>query len=176
VPDVVREIRSFSYDYQTGGEIDYQPITYLEPDVFMSFTQNQTSSSRIEVVDFNGITIWCKDDANPKYYTSFDDDHIVTDAYNSALENTLQTSKSMVYAITEPVFNLEDEFTPDISSHMFPLLLSKAKAKCFLNFKQMANANEEREARQQQVRQQSRLWKAQRRDYKRFPDYGRRRS
>lgn len=168
---VPSDITGISHVHYMDTDGVYQDITYLEPDVFFKYTKNFPAT----VVDFNGVTLKYYDDRDPRYYTSFDDTYLVFDGVNKDTENTLQASKSVVYAVVAPEFDLEDDFIADLDANMFPLLISKAKSKCFANFKQMANAEEVADARKHSVRQQSRLWKARQRDYRRFPDYGRRR-
>lgn len=169
VPSDVKDISRVSYMDETGK---YKQLKYLHADQFL---ERQQVTDMLAVVDFSGVTLYCDDQRDPQFYTTFDDDYLVFDGYDSNTENTLQSSKSLVYAVVIPEFDLVDDFVADLSAHMFPLFISKAKSKCFINFKQVTNNEEAADGRRHSVRQQSRLWRAGERDYRRLPDFGRRR-
>jgi hypothetical protein len=76
-----------------------------------------------------------RNDRMPRYYTSFDDLHIVMDAYDATTESILQESKTQAFGTTYPTFNLVDSFEPDIDDTMLPYLLAESKSVCFSVFK-----------------------------------------
>ena len=170
IPDNVKNIKWVKYDMFTEGLTDYQDVEYREPELFLRYATVYAGSQPHLLVDKLKIGT----DTNPRYWTTFDNEHLVFDSYNAALDASLQESKSLAWGTTYPAFEMADNFVPPLDAQMFPLLIAEAKKACFLNFKGMMNANEERRARRQEVRIQADLWRAdQRRPYNRFPNYAR---
>jgi len=174
ITDPVREIYWVKYDNQTDGETDYVNVTYMEPHEFVLYT-SRLHENRQEVTDFSGVRLWCSTNSNPKYYTTFDDEHLVFDAYNSSQDTTLQQSKVLAFGHVFPAFMMQNDFVPDLPNHMHPLLLSKAKSRCFTKLKQMPDAEEQTDARRLLTRNQVNQWQVRRRDFSDVPNYGRRR-
>ena len=171
IPETVKEIKWITYNYGTPEAPQFQEVLYQEPDVFFRYgTLYNNGQEPIQLVgDFYVFT-----DRHPTRWTTFDNNHIVFNGWNSNVDSTLQESKVICWGTFYKPFELRDDFVPDMDVLLFPLLVSEAKKACFVNFKQISNANEERRARRQAVRAQSDLWKArQRRPYNRRPDYSR---
>jgi len=128
-------------------------VTYLDPKDFQDVLDARTAEAG--VVDANGFSLT----SDPTYFTSYDDDYIVCDAYDEDTETTLTGANSLCYGVIAPAWTHEDTFTPLMPDKMFPVLLADAKATCFLNLKQQANAREERRAQRGRVRMQNEAWK-----------------
>lgn len=144
-------------------------IEYVTPKVFVERTSNREDEDTVVVVD--GMYIY--DDRDPTFYTSFDDEHLFFDAFNSDEGSTLMQSKTFCWGQRELAFEMQDDFIPPLPVEMFPRLLSEAKAVCFVNFKQVANAKEEQRARRQRVTNQNSRHKAGKaRPIDRLPNYG----
>ena len=107
----------------------------------------------------------------PRYYTSFDDDHIIMDAYDSSVESTLQTSKSRAYGTVYPTFSITDSFEPDLDDTMLPYLLAEAKSTCFSLFKSGSDPKVEQAARRLKSYVQNDMYKTKRANKR--PNYGR---
>lgn len=133
-PDRVKEIERVAYNTAVTG-VNYQEIKYVEPLDFL--TRNQADHTSVQQVnDINaGTTLFISNDRMPRYYTSFDDLHIVMDAYDAAVDSTLQESKTQAFGTTYPTFSLVDSFQPDIDDTMLPYLLAESKSVCFSLFK-----------------------------------------
>lgn len=176
IPDAIQGIEWLKYKDEYG---DYQELRYMPPEQFLRQTQwFKNNEPFIVVTDpgYNNITMNIISNKNPSVWTTFDNSLIVFDSYNSDVDSSLQESKSLASGFEVFNFQLDDDFVPELDVFRFPLLLATAKAACFVNFKQISNANEERRSRRQMVRAQNDLWRAdQRRPYNRSPDYGRRR-
>ena len=176
IPDNVQGIEWVKYK---NVDDQYIEIRYVSPEDFLMLTTGyETSQPTTQVSDILEDTIQFKivTNADPKYWTTFDNQYLVFDSLNLEIESSLQQSKCLVKAQVVPDFRLDDGFVPQLDIFLFPLLLAEAKKACFVNFKGISNANEERRARRQMVRSQNDLWRAdQRRPYNRTPDYGRRR-
>ncbi len=128
-------------------------VVYLDPEDFKNLVDNRTASAGI--VDSNGYVL----NQDPSYWTSYDDKTIVFDGYNSAVDNSLQQSKSDVYGVKVAVWEHTDAFIPDIPEKFFATLLAEAKAQAFVNLKQQSNAREERKAQRGRVVLQNEAWR-----------------
>lgn len=146
-PDRCKEIVRLSYNVDTSGGIDYEEIKYLEPLEFLdSMGSNDTNT--ISVLDQKAnTTLIIKNDRMPRYYTSFDDLHIVMDAYDADVESTLQESKTQAYGVVYPLFSLFDTFKPVVDDNMLPYLLAEAKSVCFSLFKSGSDPKVEQASR-----------------------------
>lgn len=151
VPDAVNIVDWFKYDVQTATNtnINYRELTYLEPLDFVEYVSQRTSSdSDVDtVLQDTAIKLLIKNDTAPMFWTSFDDQYIVCDSYDSAVDSTLQTSKTLAYGLKVPTFTMSDSFTPDLDPHMFSLLENEAKSQAFIELKQQANPKAEQRAR-----------------------------
>jgi hypothetical protein len=150
----VTDIEWIKYDVQTATNTrkQFQTITYLEPEEFTLLLMGRDSTSTaIDTITniSDGVPLLIYNNAAPIHYTSFDDDYIVFDGYDSAIETNLQASKTMIYAVVEPTFTKSDLAVPDIPAKAFPYFLSEAKSKAFAVLKQSANAKEEQISRRQ---------------------------
>lgn len=130
-------------------------VTWLEPKEFLDLIQSRILVPASVGVDANGYHT----DRYPSYWTSYDDDYIFFDAYQSADEATLQQSKSDVYATVVAGWTAVDEFIPRLPEKEFPVLLAAAKATAFSSLKQVANQAAEAYASRGIVRAQNEAWK-----------------
>lgn len=145
IPDGLNKVMWVRYN---GKE-----ILYLTPDDFYAKIRTRLASSG--VVDASGYGL----NVDPTYYTSYDDKYFVFDSRDSALDNTLQQSKSTIFGIKEIPFVLDNAWVPDVPEKFFPLLLSESKAQSFVNLKQQANGREERKAQRRRVELRNEAWR-----------------
>jgi hypothetical protein len=82
------------------------------------------------------FTFYYKNNVQPRFCCVLSNFYVIFDAYNSDLDTTLQTSKTMCYGQVVPTFSMVDSFTPDLDSQQFPLLLNEAKSLAFYELKQ----------------------------------------
>jgi hypothetical protein len=151
---------------------DGKDVIYLEPEAFIAFVLKR-SESDLETIEVDDLLV--RLNAAPRFYTSFNDEELFFDGYDSAEGSTLQQSKTMCWGQLSAAFEMRDDFIPLLPPDMFPRLLSEAKAACFVNFKGVANALEERRARQQKVaNQNNRHRTGQKHPMDRLPNYGKR--
>lgn len=157
--DDVIEIHQVFYNIkeQTSnatGSDDYKEITYLEPMDFIRLVMRRdASASNIEtVIDNlvgNGTRLLIDNDKFPDYWTSFDDTYLIFDSYDDTYDDTLQSQKTMVWAVVEPPFTLSDTFIPDIPTKAFPYLLEEAKSTAYVEVRQAENPKAEQKSRRQ---------------------------
>jgi hypothetical protein len=153
IQDGVKELCFLKYNKEKDGATkkDYSDVTYLQPDHFLHKT-NQWDSSASDVtvvVDGGGIEVLVKNDTAPTYYTSFDDEYVVFDSYDSAVDTTLQESKIQAMAYVMPAWTSSDTFIPDLPENAFTALVEEAKSKAALRLAQKADEKAEQEAGRQ---------------------------
>lgn len=86
-PTSLKEIRLFEYN---GRE-----VLWKDPVKFLNDMPSEASDDVIEVLDLlSGSKLYAYNNKNPRYYTSFDDEYIICDSYDSSVDSTLQTSKT----------------------------------------------------------------------------------
>lgn len=160
-----------------GTNRSFKRIHQLTPSEFLDMVLCRNSSdSNITVVEnHNGIDMFIENDKAPEYWTTFDDEYIVFDSYDSAVETTMHANKSMVQAKVIPLWSSTDTFIPDMPDQMFSVYLSEVTAAAFTYWKQGQSPKDEQRA----SRGISRLRKDARKihdDYQEKARYGRRRS
>ena len=147
-PTNTREIVSLAYNIDTQGKINYQEMYFVEPMDFLSRMPYNLSTGVLVVPDVNSnISLTIFNDRMPTYYTSFDDLHVVLNAYDSSFESILQEAKTRAYGTVYPTFTIADSFVPDLDDTMMPYLLAEAKSTCFSLFKSGSDPKIEQAAR-----------------------------
>lgn len=177
IPDTCKSIDWFQYDSRNENIIgNFYDVQYLDPIDFIAQTiGNAGQTGAGTVTDFSGATLTVLSTQNPTYWTTFDNQHLVTDSYNVALDTTLQQSKTLCWGELNNSFILSDTYIPGIDEPLFPLLLAESKSACFANIKQAPSAKDEQRAHRQYVRLPGNKWRAnQRHPYERSVDFGRR--
>lgn len=126
-----------------------EDVYYLDPKSFQDLIDGREEQTG--VVDANGYVI----NRDPLYWTSFDDDYIYFDAYDSSAESSLTSAKAVAQCVMVADWTHEDDFIPTLPEKMFPLLVADAKGTAFLQLKQQANAKAETQARRGRARFQN---------------------
>lgn len=179
IPTDVLNIKWIKYDHHTTVDttIDYREVKYVSVEEFINRTISRDSSaSNIDTItDDTGVYLLIQNDKMPEFYTSFDDEYLVFDSYDSAEQTTLTAARTMIYCSKEPVFSLTNTYVPDLDANLFPLLLAEAKSLCFVNNTQASNAKVEQIAKRHQSRKQGRLHRLSDAERNNWPDFGRRR-
>lgn len=175
--DDVKEIGKDGIHYDTQRLNDtrpkYERMIYLFPDEFLLHLNGRNSdNTNVDIItDDSGVELLIRTDTPPEFWTSFDDETLVFDGYDSEVDTTLQKSKTQAIVFRLPVFTLLDAFVPDLPEEAFPALLAESKSACFARLKGEPDAKSE----QQSVRQRNWLsrkaWNAA--GGIRLPNYGR---
>jgi len=153
VPDDIKMLDYVSYNNQKLGEtrMDYQPVTEISPDDFLRFTQRRNSdAARTDIVtDTGGSLLLIDNDADPLYYTSFNDKEIVLDAYRASSGITaLDPTRFQIMAYYQPSeMVLDDASVPFLPDEAIAALITEAKSYCWINYKQTENPKIEAAAR-----------------------------
>lgn len=148
-------------------------VSWLHADAFLEIVlsrgSNLDASNVQEVVDV--AKFYVMNDSAPTYATSFDDEFIIFDSFNNAVDTTLQGAKSQVMAFKEPSFSISDTFIPDLPSKNFPHLVSEVKARTAASIAQEIDAREERTVQRHRHKHTINRWRT--KNGIRQPNYGR---
>jgi len=171
----VTEIKEFRYNVSdTAGELEYKLIDYVLPDDFIQriVTRDTSQTEVIIVTDpTNGISLPIINNKMPDYYTSFDDRYLCFDSYDSAIDTTLQSSKTMVLGIKLPSFTMTDASVPDMDDTIFPYYLSEVKSRALSLLKGGPDPKVEQFARKHRYFQRNNRYKTG--EQRILNDYGR---
>lgn len=177
MPERLKELISIAYDVKKVGEtaVKYKDIKYRDPEVFLRIIsqRDSTKSTVDEIVDFSGIKLLIQNDKAPDYWTTFDDDYIVFDSYDSAVDTTIIKSKTSCLAYILPIFERSNSSVPNLPAEAFPALIAEVKSTAFYDLKQMPNEKEEKRAVLQNRWLSRKAWRAN--GGVKYPDYGRKR-
>lgn len=147
--DVVR-IDRIRYEITQSGDTNrtFDEIDFLEPNEFLEYVlQRNSSDSNVTVVtSFGGIPMFVRNDQRPYYWTTFDDDYIVFDSYDSVVDTTMQSSKSIVHCKEIPTWTHSDTFVPDMPDQMFSTFVAEVTAAAFNYWKQGTSVRDETRA------------------------------
>lgn len=175
LPETVIDLKWIKYNVKkaTDTKNKFTQIIYKTPEQFLSILdQRDSSASQISIItDTTGIKLNVYDDRGPMYFTSFDDDYLVFDAYDSLVESNLQNSKTQCYGKKSVAFTLSDSFIPDLPVQMFTYFLSEAKSTAFMTLKQMPNPKAEQVSVSQKRKMSQEAWKIS--NGITYPHYGR---
>lgn len=156
MPELITDVNWIKYDVRilvTDPRI-LRDVKYQTPYEFITKTSIRDDAQSIVTAftdSASSVPLHIYNDRPPTYWTSFDDNFVWFDSYDSTLEATLQKSKTVIYVIKEPTWTAIDTFIPDLPSHMFPALLAQAKSTCLTYIKQAPSALEERDVKRQRV-------------------------
>lgn len=171
----VKEILMVNYDKSKNLSItQMSEVKYINPEDFLrvSNRRSNTSSLVTQVIDPTTGVILNIDNSNPPtYFTSFDDSTLVFDSWDMSVDDTLQTSRSQMYAYVMPEWVHTDNGIPDLPIEAFPQLIEEAKSAAAMKLRQQADQKAEQNS------QRSRRWLA-RKDWTvaggiQFYNYGR---
>lgn len=175
LPETVIDLKWIKYNTKKATETKnrFTQIVYKTPEEFLNILdQRDSTDTKVDIItDTTGIKLNVFNERGPAYFTSFDDDYLVFDAYDSAVESNLQNSKTQCYGKKSVAFTLSDTFTPDLPVQMFTYLLNEAKSAAFLTLKQMPNAKAEQISVSQKRKMSQEAWKIT--NGIKYPNYGR---
>lgn len=169
-PTNTKEIERLFYNVGTSGA-NWVEIYFVDPLDFLNRMDEQATGVVVVTDVAGGTPLYINNDRMPSYYTSFDDEHIVLNAYDASVESTLQQSKTRAYGTVYPTFSQTDNFEPDLDEPMLQYLLAEAKSTCFSLFKSGSDPKVEQAARRLKAYVQNDMFKTKRENKR--PMYGR---
>lgn len=128
-------------------------VTYLTPKEFRDKIDARPASTG--VYDADGFI----NDSDPSYWTTYDDQNIIFDAYDSAVVAYLEGAKTVAFATQVATWTHTDAFTPSLPEKMFTTLLATAKSTSFSVLKQIANSDAAAIGTRGIIRAQNEAWK-----------------
>lgn len=134
----------------------YKEVCYQDLDSFMNTMlsldpDEDNIDTTTLTIGSDSIPLIYQTDKFPQYFTTFNDNTLIFDSFNSDEDATLQKTKTIAYGLTETDSELSDGFIPDLDSHQFALLIADAKSQAFIELKQVENVKAERRARKQWI-------------------------
>jgi hypothetical protein len=164
LPSGIHQLEFFRYDKHKSIQTrtDLKDVLYKDPWDFLRFVsgRNSDNANTIKVVDFSGSEILTLNNFAPTYWTSFDDEYVVTDSYDALVDDTLKKSKTQCHAYMEATWDHTDDAIPNLPDDAFALLIEEAKSTAFFTLKQMTNAKAEQKAARQNRWLARKDWKA----------------
>lgn len=175
IDEEIKEMISIFYDKKKQDEtrLLYQEVKWRDPDDFLRLTnvRNSDNTNILTVTDPSGVVLLIQNDRAPSYYTSFDDNTLVFDSWDSDVENTLQASKTQARAYVTPTFEMTDGYVPDLPEEAFAALIEEAKSRAQFKLHQQQDIKSEQEAGRQQRWLSRKAWRIN--GGIRYPNYGR---
>jgi hypothetical protein len=175
-PHSTQTILEVRYDTQLVGASapSLATIDYLTPSQFVNIVSNlDTSATNTDAVVIpGGTTVGIRNDRAPKYWTSFDQETLVFDAYNNTVDTTLQASKSWVFGAVGDKLVLADSTVVTVPMELEDFILTQTAELCFGLWKGSTPRIVIDRARKSRVRMK-RLKDRQRSQGDTGPDYGR---
>lgn len=160
-PSDVKDIEWIKYNVETLTDTDQRfiNIKYLNQadfiDYLHSFAESETEVLTFDhTIEGNTFTFLYRNDRRPYYWTSFDDNTILFDSYDSTVDTTLQKSKTWCYGEKEYAFELSNTFEPVLTDKQRTLLLNESIATAWQELKQQMHQRAEKTARRQWVNAQ----------------------
>ena len=129
--DSVRSVTKLWYNVGTLAAPEMRDLTYVSPEEFLNLTDPISETFVLVEEPYSSVPIKIRTDQHPTYYTSFDDESIYCDSYDSTVDGTLQESKIRALGTVFPTFEIEDSFEPILSPQYFPYLEAEARSMCF---------------------------------------------
>lgn len=177
IPANVSSVKWIKYDTRVAvsGNKNYTDMTWLDPHAFVTLVSSRPSSdtTNYQTVAYDAnISLVVNRRHAPQYWTSFDDDYVVFDGFDSAVDSTLQSSKTIADVEMRPTLSLTDDAVVDLPQNLVNLLYTRALGRCMASIKQQVNPKVEQSSRRLDIRAQRNKWRAGRHN-DRGPDYSR---
>ncbi len=177
IDEDIKEMISIFYEKHRDGDtqLRYDEVFWKDPDDFLRFTnsRNSDNSNILTITDPTGVQLLIQDDKAPSYYTSFDDETLIFDSYDSVVDSTLHASKTQARAYVIPDFELTNTYVPDLPREAFSALIEEAKSKAQFKLRQFSDSKSEQESKRQQTWLSRKAWTVN--GGIKYPDYGRKR-
>lgn len=156
LPDDILDLDTLKYNNNTTSDPVWYDVQYLPFDAFVeqmsSLSMDETNVDSMTVTE-NGDVFTFKylNDALPTLYTSFNDRTLLFNSYDSSVNSTLVSAKTLCSGGVEPDFDLDDDYTPELDPRQFQLLLNASKAQAFIELKQVENPKAEKKERKNTI-------------------------
>lgn len=155
IPNTVTDIKSIKYLNEETGK--YEDVIYLTPEDFLENMNRISSGSDVDsitgMLDQANIKVKVYNNKQPSYFTTFDEQTVLFDAYNKEYDITLQESKVLGYGNKKVSFHIEDDYEIVMPEEMiWSYLLPEVKSVASVNILQTVNQKEEQRSRRGRFR------------------------
>lgn len=177
IPENIKSIEWLKYFDTTAGMYKY--VTILPLQQFSDYVDGYlTTDANVDTLSLTTnsetFTFNYKDDTQPRFCTVISNFFVVFDSFDTTQDSTLQSSKTMCYGLSSPIFRMEDSFIPELADAQVPLLLNEAKSLAFFELKQTLHSKAEQEAKRQwNTLQKDKSVDNKPSDFDQLPNYGR---
>jgi len=117
IPDDATRIKESRVMYDVSDDvtkITMSQMVYMTTSEFLDRISNvPTEDNTQTVTDFGGYKMKIYNDRAPQFFTSFDDEHLVFDAFDLEVESTLQQSKNGIITSQSSSFVPSDSYIID---------------------------------------------------------------
>lgn len=153
-PSSIANIDYVKYNCEDDEDTDpvWRDMIYLPIHEFVNYVHTfRPSESDVDTMthtlDSFNITFNFYNDRPPQYYTVLEDNSLIFDGYDSTVDTTLQSSKSIGYGTRDVVFVRSNTWVPELEAEQFALLLNEAKSLAWVEQKQSEHPKAEQAAK-----------------------------
>lgn len=151
IPVDIAHITDIRYEVTTTEDVTrvFDTIEYLEPQDFLDlvYTRRTDEDNVITVTTFDNVPMFIINDQAPQYWTTFDDEYIIFDSYDSDMDHYYMLGeKSLMRAKVIPLWVRDNSFVPDMPDQLFSTYLAEVTASCFTYWKQGTSVKDEQRA------------------------------
>lgn len=175
--DNVKQLTLINYNKRKVDDTrdNYEEVKWKDPDDFLRYLnlRNSGDTNITNVVDVSGIALLIQTDKQPDYFTSFDDETIVFDSYDSEVDSTIQESKVQAVGFIIPTLMLKDDAIPELPPDAWAGFIEEATKKAQWWVRQFEDPVAAQEASRQRRWLSRKQWRVN--GGIKFPDYGRKR-
>lgn len=135
IPDLVKKMHWWKYNKTLTTTKEFRDVIYEEPDSFIARLNSRDSSASNVVTSLtvdNSIELLVYNDKHPSYWSSFDNNYIICDSYDSDLDTTLQASKTQAWCTVYPTFTRAAATVLDLEESAMQYLYNETLAKASL--------------------------------------------
>lgn len=182
-PDTVHNIKWLKYNVANTDDTtdNFRLLQYIPIDDFFDII-HQLKTVDTNVVSFNldlngdSITLYCRDDIAPTYFSTFDDSTIIFDSYDATMDTTLQKTKTLGYGAKSEIFTMTDDFIAPFDEQTFALYYNECKALAWAEMKETLHQKAELAIKRQRrsIQKNKDAFATKRTLFDRLPNYGRR--
>lgn len=181
VPENVTSVLWVKYNKETADDtqlqmrdVKYLPFTdFLNRAYYLNEDDDNVGSFSV-TANGHSFTILYTDDVSPTYYTTADDNTLLFDSYDSEVDSTLQSSKTLAFGRVAPTYTFGNNEYPDLDDNQFTLLLNESIALAWAELKQAQHGKAENAGRHGWVSLQNQQNRAKKDPFKdSLPNYGR---
>lgn len=155
LPTKLDNLEYFRYNVQTADETSsqFKTIPFVMPEEFLerTSTRNDTDSNIKTVTDPTGVELFIRDDRAAQYWTTFDDVHMVFDAYDKEVDDAMQESKTLAYGEMRTDFQFTNDYLLPLEPVWIIYVREEAANKMFALVKQSINSKLNSDARAAKV-------------------------